>query len=76
MELSPRQMCEVFENLGFAGFNLRDYSVELEKFLSSAVENTAKTYVIDVVPGGLEDGLNLSHFCSCETTRRICPFIV
>lgn len=58
MELSPRQMCEVFENLGFAGFNLRDYSVDLEKFLSSAVENNAKTYVIDVVPGGLEDGLN------------------
>lgn len=51
-------MCEVFENLGFAGFTLRDHSAELEKFLSSAVEDNVKTYVIDVVPGGLENGLN------------------
>lgn len=58
MQLSPRRMCEVFENLGFAGFTLRDHSAELEKFLSSAVEDNVKTYVIDVVPGGLENGLN------------------
>lgn len=51
-------MCEVFESLGFAGFTLRDHSAELEKFLSSAIVDNAKTYVIDVVPGGLEDGLN------------------
>lgn len=58
MELSPDQMCKVFEDLGFSGFALRDYGDGLEKLLSSAVENNAKTYVIDVVPGGLEDGLN------------------
>lgn len=58
MESSPDQMCKVFEDLGFSGFALRDYGDGLEKLLSSAVENNAKTYVIDVVPGGLEAGLN------------------
>ena len=58
MELSPSQMCKVFEDLGFADFTLRDYSDELGHLLSSATEDNAKTYVIDVVPGGLEAGLN------------------
>lgn len=58
MELSPSQMCKVFEGLGFTDFTLRDYSDELGCFLSSATEDNAKTYVIDVVPGGLEAGLN------------------
>lgn len=58
MELSPGQMCKVFEGLGFTDFAIRDYSDELGCFLSSATEDNAKTYVIDVVPGGLEAGLN------------------
>lgn len=58
MELRPDQMCKVFEDLGFTDFTLRDYSDELGKLLSSAAEDNAKTYVIDVVPGGLEAGLN------------------
>lgn len=58
MELRPDQMYKVFENLGFTDFALRDYSDELGKLLSSAAEDNAKTYVVDVVPGGLEAGLN------------------
>lgn len=58
MELRPDQMYKVFENLGFTNFALRDYSDELGKLLSSAAEDNAKTYVVDVVPGGLEAGLN------------------
>ena len=58
MELRPDQMYKVFENLGFTNFALRDYSDELGKLLSSAAEDNATTYVVDVVPGGLEAGLN------------------
>ncbi len=58
MELRPDQMYKVFENLGFTDFALRDYGDELGKLLSSAAEDNAKTYVVDVVPGGLEAGLN------------------
>ena len=58
MELSPSQVCKVFEVLGFTDFVLRDYSDKLGMLLSSAAEDNAKTYVVDVVPGGLENGLN------------------
>lgn len=58
MELRPDQIYKIFEGLGFSAFVVRNYNNDLEEFLSSAVENNAKTYVIDVVPGGLKDGLN------------------
>ena len=51
-------MCKVFEGLGFTDFAIQDYSDELGHLLSSATEDNAKTYVIDVVPGGLEAGLD------------------
>ena len=58
MVLSREEIIKFFEDLGFEGFFLREYNRELEQFLSSAVEDNAKAHVIDVVPGGLEDGLN------------------
>ena len=58
MVLSHDEMIKVFENLGFKGFCLREYDGKMEDFLSYAAEDNAKAYVIDVVPGGLEDGLN------------------
>lgn len=58
MGLSQDEMHKVFEDLGFENFVIRDYSGELEQILSSAAEDNAKAYVIDVLPGGLENGIN------------------
>lgn len=58
MEFTEYQMREVFENLGFSGFTFQDNSSELERIFSSSVEDNAKVYVIDVVPGGLKNGRN------------------
>lgn len=58
MVLSYNEMQKLFEQLGFEGFSMRPYDAEMEYLLSSAMEDNAKAYAIDVVPGGLEDGLN------------------
>ena len=56
MALSYDEMQQLFEQIGFKGFSMRPYDAELEYLLSLAVEDNAKAYAIDVVPGGLEDG--------------------
>lgn len=58
MALSYDEMQQLFEQIGFKGFSMRPYDAELEYLLSLAVEDNAKAYAIDVVPGGLEDGQN------------------
>ena len=58
MELRQSEIRKVFEDLGFRDFTVRNYSEELGRLFSSATEDNAKTYVIDVVPGGLADGIN------------------
>lgn len=77
MALSYDDMKKVFEDLGFEGFFLREYDTELEQFLSSAAEDNAKAYVIDVVPGGLENGLNdgialmETHHCQANRWQKL-----
>ena len=58
MVLSHDEMIKVFEDLGFEGFYLREYDREMENFLSYEAEDNTKVYAIDVVPGGLANGLN------------------
>ncbi len=58
MTLSYDELHEIFENLGFRDFTLRESTPELHRLLSCAAEDNEKAYLIDVVPGGLEDGLN------------------
>jgi len=58
MELRQNEIRKVFEDLGFRNFALRNYSEELGHLFSSATEDNTKTYVIDVVPGGLTNGIN------------------
>ena len=58
MVLGHDEMKKVFEDLGFEGFCLREYDMEMEGLLSYAAEDNAKAYSIDVVPGGLENGRN------------------
>lgn len=58
MSLTYDEMHQIFEQLGFKGFSMRPHDTEIEYLLSSAEEVNAKTYAIDVVPGGLEDGQN------------------
>ena len=58
MALSYKEMQRLFEQMGFKGFSMRSYDAEMEYILSSAIEDNAKGYSIDVVPGGLENGQN------------------
>ena len=58
MALSYDEMQQLFEQIGFKGFSMRPYDTEMEYLLSEAEEYNAKAYMIDVVPGGLEDGRN------------------
>ena len=58
MALSYDEMQQLFEKIGFKGFSMRPYDAEMEYLLSEAEEYNAKAYMIDVVPGGLEDGRN------------------
>ena len=58
MALSYDEMQQLFEQKGFKGFSMRPYDTEMEYLLSEAEEYNAKAYMIDVVPGGLEDGRN------------------
>ena len=58
MALSYDEMQQLFEQIGFKGFSMRPYDAEMEYLLSEAEEYNAKAYMIDIVPGGLEDGRN------------------
>ena len=58
MALSYDEMQHLFEQMGFKDFSMRSYDAEMEYILSSAIEDNAKGYSIDVVPGGLENGQN------------------
>ena len=58
MALSYDEMQQLFEQKGFKGFSVRPYDAEIENLISEAAEDNAKAYMIDVVPGGLEDGRN------------------
>ena len=58
MTLSYDEMQQLFEQMGFKGFSMRPYDAKMENLLSDEPEDNAKAYVIDIVPGGLEDGLN------------------
>ena len=78
MVLSHEEMKKVFEELGFTGFELRRYDDNMEKLLSFATEHNAKGYVIDVVPGGLQQGENNGialmekHYAKPERFRKLC----
>ena len=58
MLLNYDEMHHIFQQLGFKDFYMRQYDVEMEYLLSFAVEVNARVCVFDVVPGGLENGLN------------------
>ena len=58
MALSYDEMQQLFEQMGFKGFSMRPYDAQMEHLISEAAEDNAKAYVIDVVPGDLEDGQN------------------
>lgn len=58
MALSYDEMQQLFEQMGFKGFSMRAYDAQMEHLISEAAEDNAKAYVIDVVPGDLEDGQN------------------
>ena len=58
MSLTYDEMHTLFEELGFNGFSVRPYDAKMENLLSTEPEDNAKAYAIDIVPGGLEDGLN------------------
>ena len=58
MALSYVEMQQLFEQIGFKGFSMRPYDADMEYLISEAMEDNAKAYMIDVVPGGLEDGRN------------------
>ena len=56
MALSYDEMQQLFEQIGFKGFSMRPYDAEMEYLISEAMEDNAKAYMIDVVPGDLEYG--------------------
>ena len=58
MALSYDEMQQLFEQKGFKGFSMRAYDADMEYLLSEAMEDNAKAYMIDVVPGNLEYGQN------------------
>ena len=58
MALSYDETQQLFEQMGFKGFSVRPYDAKMENLLSDEPEDNVKAYVIDIVPGGLEDGLN------------------
>lgn len=58
MALSHDETQQLFEQMGFKGFSVRPYDAKMENLLSDETEDNVKAYVIDIVPGGLEDGLN------------------
>lgn len=78
MVLSYEEMKKIFENHGFSGFELRHYDDNMEKLLSFAAQDNAKRYVIDVVPGGLQQGENNGialmekHYAKPERFRKLC----
>ena len=57
MALSYDEMQQLFEQKGFKGFSMRAYNADMEYLISEAMEDNAKAYMIDVVPGDLEYGL-------------------
>ena len=56
MALSYDEMQQLFEQKGFKGFSMRAYNADMEYLISEALEDNAKAYMIDVVPGDLEYG--------------------
>lgn len=58
MALSYDEMQRLFEQMGFKGFSMRAYDAQMEYLISEAMEDNAKAYMIDIVPGDLEDGQN------------------
>ena len=58
MSLTYDEMHKIFEQLGFKDFSMRPYNAEIGYLLSTAIEDNARAYAIDVVPGGLQDGQN------------------
>lgn len=58
MSLTYDEMHKIFEQLGFKDFSMRPYDAEIGYLLSTAIEDNARAYAIDVVPGGLQDGQN------------------
>lgn len=58
MALSYDEMQQLFEQMGFKGFSMRAYDAQMEYLISEAMEDNAKAYMIDVVPGDLEFGQN------------------
>lgn len=58
MALSYDEMQQLFEQMGFKGFSMRPYDAQMEYLISEAMEDNAKAYMIDVVPGDLEFGQN------------------
>lgn len=58
MALSYDEMQQLFEQIGFKGFSMRAYDADMEYLISEAMEDNAKAYIIDIVPGDLEFGQN------------------
>ena len=58
MALSYDEMQRLFGQMGFKGFSMRAYDAQMEYLISEAMEDNAKAYMIDVVPGDLEDRQN------------------
>lgn len=58
MSLTYDEMHKIFEQLGFKDFSMRPYDAEIGYLLSTAIEDNARAYAIDVVPSGLQDGQN------------------
>lgn len=58
MVRSVEELYQELEEMGFRDFKLRQYDQEMYSFLSVAVEDNAKAYLIDVVPSSLEHGEN------------------
>ena len=56
MALSYDEMQQLFEQKGFKGFSMRAYNADMEYLISEAMEDNAKAYMIDVVPGDREYG--------------------
>ena len=58
MSFTHDEVQKFLKLLGFKGFTVRQYDKEMYSFLSVAVEDNAKAYLIDVVPSSLENGRN------------------
>lgn len=82
--LSHDEMYKVFRKLGFSDFVIRDYDDEIEEILSLNGPDSGEKYVcervhvIDVIPGGCEDGvqpgisLMEKHYYRRSRYRKLC----